>query len=144
MQRFRGFTFIEIMIVVAIVGILAAIAWPAYQQTIMKTNRSEAKTELTDLAQRLQKCYTTYGRYDDPPGDDMCAAYDSVSAADGYTTRGRGFYTITIAAGGSGNVQSSFVLTATATLAPQTNDTGGNCDQLTLSNTGQKGPLDCW
>lgn len=142
MQNSKGFTLIEIMIVVAIVGILAMIGWPSYQESIMRSNRSEATTELMDLSQRLQKCYTTYGRYDDPPGADLCAAFDAVSGA--YITRGNGFYRITIAAGQSGDLRSSFTMTARAIRAPQTGDTRDGCNELTLSNTGERQPVACW
>lgn len=129
------------MITVAIVGILAAIAWPSYQASVKKSNRAEAKTELMDIAQRLQKCYTTYGRYDDPPGDDKCAVFDSL-AAPGYTTRGRGFYKITIGPLAPATQRNSYVLSATADIAPQTTDVG--CEVLTLTHTGQKEPAECW
>lgn len=141
MQNSKGFTLIEIMIVVAIVGILAALAWPSYQQSVIRSNRTEATTELMDLAQRLQKCYTTFGRYNAPPAPNQCAAFNSL-AAPGYLTRGRGFYRITVIAGNTNNLRTSYVLRARAVLAPQTNDRG--CNELTLSNTGARGPAECW
>lgn len=144
MLKAKGFTLIEIMIVVAIVGILAALAWPSYQNSVMRANRAEAKTELMDLAQRLQKCYTTYGRYDSPPAPDKCAAFDSVNTAPGYTTRGNGYYLITIAPNPPGVIRSSYIMTATAIKAPQTNDTAENCNIMTLSHTGKKDPEACW
>lgn len=142
MQTLKGFTLIEIMIVVAIVGILAALAWPLYVESVMRSNRAEAKTELQDLAQRLQKCYTTYGRYNAPAAPNKCAAFDNVNA--GFITRGKGFYKITIAAGASADLSSSYVMTAEAIKAPQTQDTAGGCNKLTLSHTGAKTPIDCW
>ena len=144
MQNAKGFTLIEIMIVVAIVGILAALAWPSYQESVMRSNRAEAKTELMDLAQRLQKCYTTYGRYNAPPAPNQCAAFNSVDTAPGYTTRGNGYYRITIAPGDTADLSSSYIMKATAIKAPQTNDTANGCNELTLSNTGVKAPADCW
>lgn len=144
MQRSSGFTLIEIMIVVAIAGILAALAWPSYQDGVRRSNRAEAKTELMDLAQRLQKCYTTYGVYNDPPGASICAAWNTVNGS--YITRGKGFYRITIAPlPAPATPENSFELTATAILAPQTKDDLVNgCNELTLDNTGRKEPIICW
>lgn len=59
----RGFTLIEIMIVVAIIGILSAIAIPSYNAYIQRSHRAEAKNYLTALAQRLEQNYTLAGTY---------------------------------------------------------------------------------
>ncbi len=53
-HRVVGFTLTEMLIVVAIIGILAAIALPSYQSYVEKTNLSEAKTEITRIYQRIQ------------------------------------------------------------------------------------------
>ena len=59
----RGFTLIELMIVVAIVGILASIAYPAYQDSILKGRRAEARTALLELMQQQERYMTQRGTY---------------------------------------------------------------------------------
>lgn len=54
----RGVTLLELMVVVVIVGILAAIAVPTYRQQVLRSNRSDAKTALMQTAQNLERCYT--------------------------------------------------------------------------------------
>jgi type IV pilus assembly protein PilE len=55
----RGFTLIELMIVVAIIGILAAIAYPGYQSHMVKTYRSAAKACVSEISQYMERYYTT-------------------------------------------------------------------------------------
>jgi type IV pilus assembly protein PilE len=61
----RGFTLIELMIVVVIVAILAAVALPSYQNSIRKSRRPDAKTALLDLAAREERYYTVNNTYTD-------------------------------------------------------------------------------
>jgi type IV pilus assembly protein PilE len=63
-KRFEGFTLIEVMIVVAIIGLLAAIAVPSYTQYIQRSHRAEARNVLHVVSQRLEQNYTLSGRYD--------------------------------------------------------------------------------
>ena len=55
MQKNQGFTLIELMIVVAIVGILAAVAYPSYQESVRRTKRADAQADMMALANNLQR-----------------------------------------------------------------------------------------
>lgn len=59
-----GFTLIELLIALVVVAILAGIAYPSYQDSIRKAQRTEAKTVLLEAAQWLERFYTENGRYD--------------------------------------------------------------------------------
>lgn len=135
----KGFTLIEAMIVVAIIGILAAIAYPSYMESVRKSNRSDAKVELNDVAQRLQRCYTTYSKYNDA----NCGVYKQLSEGDEEIVSGEKFYAITLTAVSA----TTYTLTATPEAGtPQVND---KCTTLTLTNAGVRGSTGesvdyCW
>ncbi len=59
----RGFTLIELMIVVAVVAFLVAIAIPSYQEQVRKSNRGLAKSDLLELTQCAERYHTTNGTY---------------------------------------------------------------------------------
>jgi type IV pilus assembly protein PilE len=122
-----GFTLIEMLIVIAIVAILAAIALPSYQAQIRKGNRAAAQSYMMDLAQREAQ-YLLDAR-----------AYGSTAAALGYTATPADvarYYTIGIAA----PVVSppAFTITATATGAQVADG------DLTIDNQGTKTPSGKW
>lgn len=59
----RGFTLIELMITVAIVGILASVAYPSYRSSVLKGKRAEGRAALLDLAQQQERYMTQNGSY---------------------------------------------------------------------------------
>jgi type IV pilus assembly protein PilE len=68
LKRQPGFTLIELMITVAIIGILSAIAYPSYTQYVLRANRAEARGILLESVQFLERNYTTANRYDKDSG----------------------------------------------------------------------------
>jgi type IV pilus assembly protein PilE len=64
-HHYNGFTLIELMIVVAIVGILAAIAYPSYQESVAKSKRADAQGALIGLASALERHFTETNSYCD-------------------------------------------------------------------------------
>jgi type IV pilus assembly protein PilE len=139
----RGVTLIELMMVVAIVGVLAAIAIPTYRRYVMRANRTDAKTALLQTAQALERCYTNSTPY----------AYDSTQC----TTAGTGVtFPFTVASGtyvishfGARQPQ-AFTIRATPQNLQATNDTECAIFQLTqtgaqtVTGTLSATPERCW
>ena len=118
----NGFSLIELVVAIGIVGILSAIAIPAYNQYTMKANRTDATQAMTYDAQALERCYSQAFTYAG------CA-----SAPAGSATSSQGYYTVTIAV----PTASSFTITATPLKAPQTSDS--SCTTFTLNSAGTQG-----
>jgi len=126
-QRNRGFTLIELVIVVAIVAILALIALPSYQQQMMKARRSQAKADLTELAQQMERYYTINRTY---VGFDLATSGITQSPRDGNPVVA---YTLDF---GAAPAVTTYQLRMTpAAGSPQAQD---RCGILTLDNAGRK------
>ena len=124
-----GFTLIELMVVVAIIGVLGTIVIPSYYNQVQKSRRTDAKASLMLVAQQLERCFTEKNSYA-PPGEDE----DENAGCRDYTggvDSNEGFYTVTATAQNA----SAFTLQATAKGA-QADDT--NCYHFILDNLGQK------
>ena len=121
----RGFTLIEVMIVVAIVAILAAIALPSYNEYIRRGHRAEARAALLQGAQWMERAATATGTY--PLTADFPNALTTIPS---------NRYAITVASPpASAASGTAFTLTA----APQTGQTGDKCGSYTLTHNGLRG-----
>ncbi len=132
----RGFTLIELMIVVAVVAILVAIAIPAYNDQVRKSRRGQAKADIVELAQRAERFHTINNTY--------VGFWATVPTGDRVSPRTGGTNAYAISQVEAAN---TFLLTATPQ-GGQTNDT--LCGTLTINQAGVKtrsgtGSLsDCW
>ena len=133
MTRQRGFTLIELMIVVLIIAILSAIAYPAYTHYVYKSRRSDAYAALNQGQAILERCYAQYFSYA-PTGGATCPAIPATSSEK--------YYQITQPAAAT---STTYKLTATP-IGPQAGDT--QCTSLSLNQAGTKtwtGPgSNCW
>jgi type IV pilus assembly protein PilE len=129
-----GFTLIEVLITVLLISILAAIAMPNYQAQVQKARRTSAQVLLLETAQKLERCASQFGRY-----NDIACTVVSPTAE---------HYTITILA----HTASTYVVSAAPTAgSPQTQDLG--CLTFTLNQNGVRastsdpdfsGSVQCW
>jgi type IV pilus assembly protein PilE len=144
----RGFTLVEVMVVASIMAILAAIAYPSYQESIRKTKRSEAQAALMQLMQQQERYYSRNNSY---------IAFSSASEGENEKTfkwfsgdsAAKSAYEIKGAACANESIANCIVLTA----KPGTNNVDKNfrdpqCGELTLNSVGEKtastGATDCW
>lgn len=123
----KGFTLIEVLIVVAIVGIIAAVGYPSYGDYVRKTRRADAQLALMNATQAMERCRTT------------AFSYASCTLPAGLQVSEEGNYAITVT-----TTTSTFTLTATAQNT-QSND--ADCPTLTLNDQGVQGHTGsgpCW
>lgn len=132
--RFGGFTLIELMIVVVIVGILSAIALPAYQDYVRKSRRAEAISLLLDLQLTEEKYRANNPNY--------ASTLSSMGVTSTYVSGqvDPAYYTFGIVA-----TTNSYTITATPQ-GTQTSDKqyGTACSSLTIDQSNTKTPTDCW
>ncbi len=140
MKRVRGFTLLELMIVVAVIAILATIALTAYNKQIRKSRRAEAKQALSDLIIKQEKwrsnntAYGTCNQAVDPvtAAGTACASFNS----------GLSYYAVAVTA----NNATSYTMTATPKTADQLNDSCGTLTVAMASGSITRSPTTtgCW
>ena len=123
-----GFTLIELMIVVVIVAILAAIAYPSFQQYMRETKRADAHTALLRISALQEKWFSDRNQYATSTTSLGYAAHPAVS--------NDRFWEISVAAAGP----AGFTLSA----APAGSHTDAACNPITLTSAGLKSPANCW
>lgn len=131
-----GFTLIELMIAVVVIGILAMVAIPAYNDSITKGRRTDAKSTLTTIAARQEQFFMDNKRYTDDLQELGYGAASGIDSIDGY-------YLVTSVINDPSDPP-AFTLTAT----PKNSD--ADCAKFTLNDkgtqgvTGTKGASLCW
>ena len=156
--RHAGFTLIELMITVVIIGIIAAIAYPNYTRYVTETRRSDGQIALTQVAAMEEKYFTECNHYTNvfgalracgtaaAPGK-LGVGNDLAPNPGGNPSPGNN-YVVKVTVGATGIGWGSFVLTATPVGTQLTQDTV--CGALTLDNVGTKSQLGpgtggrCW
>lgn len=128
-EKLKGFTLIELMITVAIIGIMAAVAYPSYTDYVLRSNRSEAQRELMRYANLQEQVFVDSRAY----AADMKGLGESTTTIKTDSKN----YVIKVQA----QTATTFTLRAVAKLN-QVNDTG--CTRLQITETGKKTPAACW
>lgn len=131
-KYFRGFNLIELIIVVAIISILAAVAFPSYQDSVRKSNRTDGQSALLEMISRMERSFYNENTYTTNLAK---LGYSSAAAV----ASPEGHYELSVLAA-SANCPISTCVTIQATaINAQVPD--GN---LTINSLGQKLPLNKW
>ena len=139
-RQAKGFTLIEMLIVVAILGIISMVAIPSYQDYARKGKRAEGRISLLAAAQMQERYFTANNTYTTSLSAAGIPSYSGTQASSAA-------YTITVVAGAAG-IATSFTAKAT----PVSNFSDPQCNILTYSQTGTKAmesatetdPSKCW
>ena len=131
MLNTKGFTLIELMIAVAIVGILAGIAYPSYQDSVRESRRADAKGALLGFVNAMERFFTVNNTYLGAGTTNNNTGAPTIFPDHSPVDGGTPYYNLTIADGVTAN---SYTLNAAPTGAQSTD----KCGTLTLTNTGAR------
>lgn len=154
MKHQKGFTLLEVMIVVAVIAILSTFAIPSYNQYVTKARRSDAKTALLKLAQLQEAYFSNNNRY----ATTLSELFASKTASDGFveingtTARTQqGFYKIELRSGAVATRGFTVAAIPSTDMAAREADLSVNCKGFLLDSTGQQSVenstgsvQDCW
>jgi type IV pilus assembly protein PilE len=143
--RLKGFTLVELLITLAILGILAGVAYPAYQNSIRQTRRTDGISAALAIQVAQEKFRANCPFYAQNLGNtNTCGATAALSTVQADATSPEGFYTLSIGTGTATGNAYTISIDPTGTQATDT-----DCDPMTLTfnatnPTGLKAPAACW
>ena len=135
MYKSRGFTLIEIMIVVAIVGVLAAVALPSYLENLRRGDRAAARSTLLLAGQYMHKFYSANDSYQTDRGGNNLTVSAMPTTITQTSSSGNVYYELDISTSPCSLTGASF----TICFKPVNKMAGDKCGIYTLDHTGAKG-----
>jgi len=134
MNKKMGFTLLELMIVLVIIGILMAIAVPSYQGYVLRSHRADAHSSLLDIAARQERYVAQRNTYTTDIAGATGLNMGSANSKEGY-------YTLAVTVAPCASIANCYTITATP-VGSQANDT--DCPSLSYNSSGTKTPAACW
>lgn len=137
-RRTAGFSLLELLIALAVIGLITAIALPTYQESTLRSGRADGKSALMQVAAAQERYYSANNTYSTNAAPFANPPEATIDSPDGK-------YEISVSACSGGTIANCFVATAT----PQGSQTNDVCTSLTIDSTGVRGATgapaeECW